>query len=317
MNIGDGEKSSKIRLMFPIITILAISILVTSAINHTSLYSNVETNTKEYLNYFADNLLLEIRHLHTILDTTTQTLNEKHIAIARSLADILENIPARITPEELKRLAFTLNIIELNIVSPNGILTASNNPDLIGFDYRNTETTSKYMGLLDRSAAEIIEEPRESIRPDAQPGDMNHYVGVPLSGGRGFIQIGFNVDVITKLREEINIEKIIAEQKIGRNGYGIVLSEGIVLAAPTDALGGKNVADEDWYAIVTSGDGFAWITIDDERYYAGYKYAYNTTVVGLVPAGDYYGELNLLLVQTVLSMLTSIFVIIVSLHIWS
>ena len=170
------------------------------------------------------------------------------------------------------------------------------------------------MGLADGTITEIEEEPRLSVLLDGSTGSMNHYVGVPLSDGRGFIQIGFNANVIAKLQEEIKIERIIAEAKIGRGGFGMVLSEGNVIAHPNNKMLNRNITEEDWYKTVTSGNGFAWITIDNEKYYAGYKNEYNSTVVGLVPEWDYYSELRLLLIQTVLFMLIAIIIIIVTVY---
>jgi len=302
--------------MFPVILIFALSILTTSVINYMNLQSTVEKKTKAYLEIFTDNILLEIRHLNNILEITKQALDEKHVMIARTLANWRTE---DISFEELKHLAYLLDAIEINIVSPNGIITGSTDIDLIGFNYKEHILTSKYIGLINGTLTEIMEEPRESILPNGLSGGMNHYAGVPLSGGRGFIQIGFNVNVFTMLREEINIEKTIAEQKIGRGGFGMVLSKGEVIAAGRELSAFRVTVEEDWYKTVTSGDGFAWIVIDNERYFAGYKStfqgaSYNHTVVGLVPEGEYYSELNRLLIQTALFMLATIIIIVISLY---
>ena len=312
MNNGNIKKTSfKNRIIFPVVTIFSVSILITSIIGYKSLHSAVENKTKAYLELFADNLLLEIRHLDNILVTTKQTLNEKHLAIARTLADWKTT---DITHKELKRLASSLNCIEISIANQNGILIASSDISIIGFDYKEYEITSKYMGLLDGTFTEIAEEPRLSVLLDGLTGSMNHYVGVPLSDGKGFIQIGFNAEVITKLHEEINIEKIIAKAKIGRNGYGMVLSEGKLIASPFNNMYDRNITEEDWYKTVTSGDGFTWLTIDNERYFTGYKSASHDIVIGLVPEVDYYSELNFLLIKTILFLLATLFLMIVSIY---
>ncbi|MCL2218083.1 MAG: hypothetical protein FWB91_13840 [Defluviitaleaceae bacterium] len=37
-------------------------------------------------------------------------------------------------------------------------------------------------------------------------GDIRHYTGLARTGG-GFIQLGFNSDILLRLQEEINIER--------------------------------------------------------------------------------------------------------------
>ncbi|MCL1927518.1 MAG: ATP-binding protein [Treponema sp.] len=312
MNNKNRKKSSfKNKVLLPVIVIFTVSILLASAINFTHLHSIVETKNTANLEIFINDVFLEIRQLNIIMETVKQTLNEKHLAIAKTLANW---ITAGIIHKELEYLASFLDIIELNIVNQNGILIASNVLDLPGFDYKEYETTNKYMGLISGTLTEIAEEPRLSVLLDGSTGSMNHYVGVPLPDGRGFIQIGFNADVIIKLQDSIEIEEFIVDAKIGHNGYGMVLSEGKVIALPCNSTLDRNIAEEDWYKTVTSGDGFSWVTINNERFFSGYKSEYNNTVVGLIPIGDYYSELKQLLVQTVLLMLAAIVVMITSIY---
>ena len=46
MDNGNRERVFRNWIMFPVVSIFAVSILITSAINHTSLHSIVETKTK-------------------------------------------------------------------------------------------------------------------------------------------------------------------------------------------------------------------------------------------------------------------------------
>ncbi len=272
------------------------SVLIISWTHYKILESTIKAKTDEYVSMFVDTILDQINHLDIILTTTKQILTEKHLAIAKSIDYMLKNVPGDLTTEHLRELAEPLDIIELSIADKNGIITNSSVPKYIGFDYKAREITARYMAITDGTIHEISEEPRESVFEDDMPGEINHYVGI--AHGEGFIQIGFNAAVITRLQHEINIERNIAQTRIGDNGYGMVLESGVITAHPDEHFLMRNVSGEDWYPSVSSGNGFEWIKIDGEIYYARYKSANDTIVVGLVPEADYYRELRKLRTET-------------------
>jgi hypothetical protein len=306
-----GKKVSfKIKVLIPILAIFIVSILIISFLNYRLLDSSVETKTKANMVIFADSILAQIRNLNIILNATKQTLNEKHIAIAKTVVDILDSTPGQLSTEKLLRIAQPLDIIELSVSNSNGIITASSVPKYIGFDYKLSETTRVYMKLTDGTLTELSEEPRASVFEN-DVGDINHYTGIARKNG-GFVQIGFNAGVIGRLQEEINIYKTIKETKIGQNGFGMVLSNGFITANPNGDL--SDVSGEDWYKTVSSGDGFAWLNIDDKQYYAGYKNENGNTVVALVPEHDYHLERNSLLFDSVMFLLITVVIITVVIY---
>ncbi|GBU29248.1 hypothetical protein R84B8_02812 [Treponema sp. R8-4-B8] len=301
----EKKVSFKIKVLIPILAIFIVSVLIVSFINYRLLDSSVKTKTNANMEIFADSILAQIRHLNIILDATKQTLNEKHIAIAKTVVDILDNTPGQLSTEKLLRIAKPLDIIELSVANSNGIIIASSVPKYIGFDYKLNETTNEYMKLANGTITVLSEEPRASVFKD-DVGDINHYTGIARKNG-GFIQIGFNADVIGRLQKEININKTIKETKIGKNGFGMVLSNGFITAHPKGDK--SDVSDKDWYKTVSSGNGFSWLNIDDNLYYAGYKNENGTTVVALVPERDYHQERNRLLLDSVMLLLITVVVI--------
>jgi len=301
--------SFKIKVLIPILAIFIVSVLIISFINYRLLDSSVETKTKANMEIFADSILAQIRHLNIILDATKQTLNEKHIAIAKTVVDILDNTPGQLSSEKLLRIAEPLDIIELSVADSNGIIFASSVPKYIGFDYKLYEPTTVYMKLTDGTLTELSEEPRASVFEN-DVGDINHYTGIARKNG-GFVQIGFNAGVIGRLQEEINIYKTIEETKIGQNGFGMVLSNGFITARPDGDLSAisPDVSGEDWYKTISSGDGFAWLNINGRQYYAGYKNENGNTVAALVPEHDYHRERNSLLLDSVMYLLIMVVII--------
>jgi len=297
--------SFKIKILFPILAIFVASVVIISLINYRELASSVESKTNANLEIFADNILAQVNHLDLILGVAKQILSEKHTAIARTVADIIDNTPDYlITAEALQRIAEPLDIFELSVADEDGMLTHSSIPSYVGFDYKSTEPTRIYMALADGSQTVLSEEPRRSVLEE-ETSDLIHYSGVARKGG-GFIQLGFNANVISRLQEEINIDKTIRETTIGENGFGLILSNGIVTSAPFGNLSDIDVSSESWYAAVNKGSGFAWIEIDGQQYYAGFKSSGDITVVGLVPEADFYKEGDQLLSEAVRLLLASI-----------
>jgi len=106
----EKKVSFKIKVLIPILAIFIISVLIISFINYRLLDSSVKTKTNANMEIFADSILAQIRHLNIILDVTKQTLDEKHIAIAKTVVDILDKTPGRLSTEELLRIAQPLDL---------------------------------------------------------------------------------------------------------------------------------------------------------------------------------------------------------------
>jgi len=306
--MGNRKNSFKIKVLVPILAIFILTVLFIAFINYRIVRSVVIKKTKENIELFTDNILAQISHLDIILNTTRQILNEKHIAIAKTIVYILDNSNGRMKPQELQKLADLLDIIELNVADREGITINSNRDEFIGDDYKNSETTMNYMALADGSKSELSEEPRETISPELVLGEIMHFTGVTRPGG-GFVQLGFNADVISALQSEININETIDKTRIGDNGFGFIITNGIIAAHPYSGFLGKNVTGEQWYGKVNAGSGFTWINYNSEKYYAGYKNFNNSTVVALVPFDEYYFELRKVLVETIRLLIFSIIMI--------
>jgi len=303
--------SFKIKVLIPILVIFIAFALVNLLSNYRLLNTSVITKTNASMEIFFDGCLAEIRHLNIVLEITKQMLVEKHIAIARTVVEILDSRPDQISPERLQQIAEPLDIIELSVANSNGIITASSVPKYIGFDYKLYEATKVYMKLTDGTLTVLSEEPRASVLNDDVGdtilGDINHYTGIARKNG-GFIQIGFSADVIGRLQKELNIYNTIKGMKIGRNGFGMILSNGFITAHPNGDT--SDVSGEDWYKIVSSGNGFTWLTIDGKRYHVGYKNENGNTVVALVPEHECHMERNRLFLDTLIFLFITLIIII-------
>ncbi|MCL2249388.1 MAG: ATP-binding protein [Oscillospiraceae bacterium] len=289
----------KNKVLIPLIITFSLSTLIISWNFYNALETSIIYTTNESLNIFTDSILTQVMHLDLILETTTETLARNHLSIAMALAYALEQEGVDTSSEALTMLSELIGINEFSVADRYGVIIYSNIPEYIGFYYGSTEQTAIYMPLADGTTTVLQEPPRRSVLDDQVLGDIRHYTGIAREGG-GFIQFGFNADILLRLQEEINIERTINETTLGVSGYGFVVRYGVIIAHPNEEMSGRDVSGEEWYDQVASGDGFAWIYINGGRYYAGFKSAGGHTVVGLIPQADYYAVLNQSFVNAVL-----------------
>jgi len=301
--------SFKTKVLIPIVTIFTVSAVFLAYIDYRMLNSVIKNKTNANIDLYINNILAQIDHMDIILESTKQTLDTKHIAIAKIVAKILENMSSPLTPKQLQELADILDIVELNIADMDGNLINSNILEFIGDDYKTSDTTLIYMELARGERNTLSEEPRHSILPDLSHGEIIHFTAVALKGG-GFVQLGFNAGVIERLQEQINIARTIKETKIRKDGYGFILFNGVITAHPQDEYLNKDVTGEKWYKIVSEGDGFSWIIVDNKKYYSGFKNVNGNTVIALMSYNEYYSELNKVLIKTVKLLILSILIII-------
>jgi len=291
--------SFKNKVLIPLIITFSLFVLIISFNFYSALQSSVITRTNENLDIFTDSVLTQAMHLDLILDATTESLAQNHLAIARSIAILFDQEGADMSSAALTQLGEMLGIDEFSVADSSGVIIYSNFPDYIGFYYGSTEATAVYMGLTDGRITEFQEQPRRSVLADQTFGDLRQYTGISRAGG-GFIQIGFNMSVLELLQEEINIERTIREARLSTSGYGFVIQNGKILAHPNSNMSGLDVTGEPWYEVVAVGHGFAWIDINGNLYYAGFRNMGGYTVIGLIPEADYYRDLNQAFHNTVL-----------------
>jgi signal transduction histidine kinase len=293
--------SFKSKILIPLIIIFSIATLIISWNFYRSLESYVITSTDEKLDIFTDNILTQVLHLDLILESTTEILAQNHMAISRAVAQMFDdpNKEIDMSIEGLQRFQEPFGINAIAVTDNSGTIVYTSIPEWMGFNYGTFEQTSIYMQFLDGTITELQESPRRSVLDFDETGSLNHYTGLIRAGG-GFYQISFDVSVIFRLQDEINIERAINEAILGYGGYGFVLHDGIIAAHFDSNMSGRDVSGEDWYEVVTTGSGFAWLDINGSRYYAGFRNADGHTVVGLIPYEDYFRELNQAFRSTVL-----------------
>ena len=299
-------KSIKNKMLIPIVSVVFVAVVFIAAIYFWRSDSMVETKTNASLTIFINSLTMQSAQLEEVLETAIKTLNDKNIAIAHSVANLLKETGYEKPLEEYQRITAALDIIEINIVDEKGDIVASNFEDYVGWNYNSSESTKMYMNLANGSIPEIRELPRK----DAISGAVTHYVGVRRTDAQGFVQLGFSADVLNDIEKNINIQSTLETAKIGENGFGVIVENGIIIAHPNSDLLENDISEEEWFETVSRGSGFSWIEMGGKKYYAGFEKINEKIYIGLVPRADFYNELNETMFYVVIFLVVALFVVI-------
>jgi signal transduction histidine kinase/CheY-like chemotaxis protein len=243
-----------------------------------------------------------------------ENLNTKHIDILNLTIEVLDNKTEELTPYLLQEIADSSDMVELNIVNSHGIITVSNVPEFQGLNFNDYEATRIYMNLIDGSMDKILEEPRLSVVAGSENNIMSHFVGLPHQSQGGFVQAGFNANIISELTDQICIDTVIREKVIGRSGYGFVIRDGEIYAHPSDLLVGRDVTNEPWFTAVSTDSGYERASFFGEDYFAKYLNHNEYTIVGLIPEYDFYSVLDHAMFDNLLGLLITIVIAFIVIH---
>lgn len=148
--------------------------------------------------------------------TLTKSLSEDYLAKTRAFAYIIEQNPAVLeNSSELDKIRELLNVDEFHIADENGILTWGTNPDIFGFDFKESEQTKPFIPMLTDKTFELAQEPQIN----GTKGELFQYIGVPRTDKAGIVQIGMRPERLETALANSDISKILAGVSVGDNGY--------------------------------------------------------------------------------------------------
>ncbi|MBR4683275.1 MAG: SpoIIE family protein phosphatase [Spirochaetia bacterium] len=147
------------------------------------------------------------------------------LKIAHEVADQLDAAP-EIEISLLKELYLKYNVAEIDIIGPDGKITASTNTKFIGFDMGSGKQSAEFNVLLE-GEKELVQE-YQPISYD--PSIFRKYAGVALERG-GYMQIGYAAEQFQRDIDE-QIIGITKNRHVGEHGsliiadkYGLIVSD--------------------------------------------------------------------------------------------
>lgn len=208
------------------------------------------------------------------------------IASLQSPVDMIPHIFV-MDSEFLRSYAASYGATEISYIDPNGIITASSNPEFIGFDMHSGEQSREFLCLLDGSRDTFIQEYR-SIAAD--PTQFRQFAGAAADFG-GFFQISYDEET---LEGDIAVlaENVTANRHVGETGGMIIFNYFSKMVSLPKSLSGEVFTPDD-LGITAHPKGMIYPhTIKDTECYCLYDIIDGYRVFGYMPIAETLNSRN-------------------------
>ena len=184
------------RLLFVIITAFCLTIAFTYVFQGKVSDSRTTSDLKTSLN-----------------DIQADINDESDRNLIRKAREITGYVRPTASWIELKIVAESFGVSEINIVDQRGVIIASSNPDYLDFDMASGEQAAEFLCLLTGIRMDYVQ---DFQRITADSNRRMKYAAVVKDGG--FVQIGYDSEMFHRDLAE-NIAELTVNRHIGENGY--------------------------------------------------------------------------------------------------
>ena len=142
--------------------VFVTSIIIVLAIGAQALVSMISTSRSlekvivMQLEDQIENLENEHNSADEVVEITKNALNDKNIALTRTVAEIIASNPDYLEQEKLATLAKVLGVDEIHITDENGVLQYGNISDFYGFDFAGSDQTKPFLTLIDMNGGSLV-----------------------------------------------------------------------------------------------------------------------------------------------------------------
>ena len=185
--------------------------------------------------YILQNGMAEIETKDVFTSAMNDVITDVRGKSDENILEITENI--RDEYQKNKDVSFDYlkekyNVTEINIVAPDGTITASTDKELVGkFNMNSTDQSKEFM-VLTGEKTEFV----QMYGPQGYDGvTMRKYAGVSLSEG-GFIQVGYDAEQFYDSLDDFVID-VTKNRHVGSTGFVAVCDEDFGLVTHTNRNG--------------------------------------------------------------------------------
>lgn len=293
------------KVIVPILLIVLISISAISSFGYYSSERIAEKLIKNQLANILSSMESNVEERKEVERIIKNAMNEKNIAIAVSISELIKQNKVVLELENMKYLCKQLGVSEIHVTDENGVLIAGSEKDFWGFDFKTTDQTKPFMEIIKTPGMSMVQEPT----PRGADNVLFQYIGVSRLDEPGIVQIGIAPKSAEAMSKVLNAQSLIAKIKIGEKGYAYIADHtGTVIAHPNKASLGDNLNNYSWgKEILSKKDEFLVYTHNDIEKMAMYKVVDGDFYVTTAFTSDYKRILSNLRVGTVSLGLVSIF----------
>ena len=296
----------KIVLITSIIIVIAVGAQGVFNIFKTS--SSVEEVVGMQLEDQLENIESEMQQASETVEITKNAINEKNIALARAIAQMIVLDPNVLETAQMTKLAELLNVEEVHVTDGNSVLLYGNVTGFYGFDFKTSEQTMPFVELAKSRTGELAQEP--SLR--GTDNTLFQYIGVSRLDEAGVVQIGIEPTAVQELLSKLDIQRALEVLDIGDGGYGIILDgTGMIRNHAKPEFVGKMSTDIPWLKEVIDQKG-TLLSVDDSGMpaYAMAQTSGDLTLVVTYPREAVLAIVRSIIISDVIIILVTIAVLV-------
>ena len=239
-----------------------------------------------------------------ILDAEEElSLNKKNLDIIRDENDkeLLNQVRtfakfAELNPDILKNNGLLeeyrklLKADALYAIDKDGIIFASTNPEVMGFDMNTSAQSQAFLPLLKDKTLEIVQDPMPMSFDNHT---IMQHAGVALKNTDGFVQIAYRPERLEKALELADIKNFAPSFRIGTGGQILIAKDNNIISTNSPEFIGKNLGI---YGInptdIQGKSGKIFATIRGEDGMCVYDNWEGLTIIGCLPTKEIYSSRN-------------------------
>ena len=212
------------------------------------------------------------------------------LGITEAVKAEYESIPGW-SVDDLKALAEKHGVMEINVVSPDGIISNSTESDSIGYDMTTKEQSREFVDVLKTEDSFV-----QKYGPRGKDGIARRkYAAINLDIDDGFIQVGYDARRFHEMLDEFVVD-VTKNRHVGTGGFIAVLDETLSLVTddeyskahisviginpPEEMVAGNTATQLYSSSIVNEKTGF------DEKYTYVFKFVEGYCIIAAMPESE-------------------------------
>ncbi len=246
--------------------IIIIAIGAQTLVNTISTDNALEKVIQLQLQDQLFNLEHEFQSAQEVVEITKSALNEKNIALTRSIAMMINDDPTYLEPRRMAKLATDLGVDEVHVTDGDGVLYWGNVEGFYGFDFATSEQTKPFLELIGQRNGAIAQEPEYRGTDNT----LFQYISVSRIDEPGIVQIGIEPKAVQELLENLDVQNSIDQLVIGDNGFGMIVDQnGIITHHKNRDLIGQDANEIQWMSsTLNAPDDLQTVNIDGDSFFA-------------------------------------------------
>ena len=289
--------------------IIVLAIVFQGGFNILKTSTSIESVVSLQLIDQLSNIEGQILSASETIQITKDAINEKNIALARSIAKMIQIDPTMLETNKMVALADQLGVSEIHVTDGKGVLLYGNITGFYGFDFNTSEQTLPFVDLIGKRDAALAQEPS----PRGTDNVLFQYIGVARIDEPGVVQIGIEPTAITELLNKLDIQHALEKLIIGEGGYGLIVdSSGVIINHANAEFVGKPSSDIPWLdKTMANGEKIETITDNGDSAYAISKKYGDLTLVVTYPRSQIQSIVRSIIINNVVIIFVAIVLLII------